>query len=409
MTTFPETVISRRKPLSRLSNVGYYGMAILLLLVVVACSSPDLNGPTSQDPAQLPWSLSLNTRAILMSTVAPYDTLQLSAVVRNPAGTPLTDVPVVTYVSLDSSVRVNATGLLTARHMASRVKVVASTVTQGILLVDTATINVDTAATPPPFDSLQLGLQPGDSARLSYGFSLSGVIYEAQQKKILRIGAFGDGGQIPKSLVSLTLSDQQQFTLSSSDELVNNDSKAIVTGSATASAALANFTLWRSTTIFATATIFGVTRKTSLTLTATPEVFFSYKVLKSKPLGSTTSTFTLYPDHSEVIGVGGCVWWEMTGATKADTITDSDSLDIVFDDSTAASPDGHGEGLFGSDVFNTGGGSIAPFTTSGDFLSTFDPTNVRSRCFLRAGTFLFHSTKLPLSGAIVVEAAPPLL
>jgi hypothetical protein len=114
-----------------------------------------------------------------------------------------------------------------------------------------------------------------------------------------------------------------------------------------------------------------------------------YTVTKSTPPGSNTPVFTLGP-APQAIGVGGYVWWNNGDQDPAD------SLDIVFDDPTAASPD--------LVYLNTGGGDIAAFP-GGDFnQNAFNPgAFVRSRQFLRAGTFHFHSVRTGVSGTVVVR------
>jgi hypothetical protein len=101
----------------------------------------------------------------------------------------------------------------------------------------------------------------------------------------------------------------------------------------------------------------------------------------------TRAVFTVSP-ATQSIGVGGVVWWANADST--------DSLDIIFDDSTVATPDPLTR-------FNTGGGNIPPFQ-GGTFNLFFNPgAFTRSRRFLRAGNFHWYSTRAGVSGTVVVR------
>jgi hypothetical protein len=117
----------------------------------------------------------------------------------------------------------------------------------------------------------------------------------------------------------------------------------------------------------------------------TPELLFMYKLVQSTTPGTSTQTFAILPVHQEVIGIGGYVWWANTTP---------DSLDVVFDDPTAASPDQR--------LLPSGGGNIAPFP-GGNPNDVGLLAIVRARQFLRAGTFRWHSVRTGVSGMVVVQ------
>lgn len=359
------------------------GAALAVLTVsVMACSSPDFSGPSINNPAQLPWRLSLSAHAITMDTLAPYDTLRLTATTAAFDGSPFVNAPPVTYTSLDSSVRVSATGLLTARSPHSAVKIIASVVDHGIGIADTAIVNVTASATRPVFDSLQLSLKSGDSAKIAVPNFLSPQVGFPSGKQLL-VGAFDDQGKkIPNAIVALRASDVLQAgwegaTLSQSTTTTASTSALKIATSARPGVPV---------TIYASATVYGVTHEDSLQILITPELVFAYTLIASPPPSGTTPVITLKPDHQEIIGVGGVVWWVNSVPT--------DSLDIVFDDPTAASVD--------DIAFPSGQGNIDPFP-GGDFLNTGNPDFIRSRRFLRAGTFHFHSTRTGASGMVIVQ------
>jgi hypothetical protein len=145
-------------------------------------------------------------------------------------------------------------------------------------------------------------------------------------------------------------------------------------------------------TVYAEATVYGVTRRDSLTILVKDQLICAFSLLKSTPLGSTIPVFSLLPAYPQTIAVGGWVWW------FNETLTDS--LDIVFDDPSAASPDP----VYGSLTADTIGGNIARFPGDTNALSASDPFQfLRARQFLRAGTFHFHSPSTGVSGTVIVR------
>jgi len=343
----------------------------LMLLGSIACSSPDLNGPPSTDVSQLYWTLTLSAHAITMDTLPPYDTLQLTAIARNSAGTPLTGVPAPTFVTTDSSVRVSPTGLLTARAARSNVQVIASLTYQGIRLVDTAVINVTaSAATPPTFHHLAFGLMTGDTATIAAPRLFSGI-YFPSSKTLQAEAQDVTGTSIPNALVALRVSDALQATVDAT------------TSTGTADVFINMSTSRRGpVTVYGSATVYGVTMQDSVQLTVTNPLWALFSVTTQIPPGSQTSVFNILP-AATTIGVGGVIWW-VNGTT--------DSLDIVFDDPTAASAD--------LSFLDTGGGDIAAWVGDPANLSFND---FRARQFLRAGTFPFHSVRTGVAGTITVQ------
>ena len=88
--------------------------AMLLALGVAGCGGdPSVTPPPQQDPTTLFWQLTLNVRAATMSTVAPYDTIRITATPRTISGSPITDLPAPTYTSLDlDRAQVDSMGLV---------------------------------------------------------------------------------------------------------------------------------------------------------------------------------------------------------------------------------------------------------------------------------------------------------
>src|SRR5881394_859856 len=113
-------------------------------------------GPVT-DPTLLYTSLTVDHPAITMSTVAPYDALQLTATPRDALGNPMTGLPAPMYLSSDTTkVRVSADGMVTAVGTVIGVRVIATLVAGPVSHVDTALIDVTNTATPPKLASLSI-------------------------------------------------------------------------------------------------------------------------------------------------------------------------------------------------------------------------------------------------------------
>jgi len=117
------------------------------------------------DAEQLYMSLTLDHRAINLSTASPYDTLQLTVTPRNALGAAMSGLPAPTFRSSDTtSVWVTPDGLLQARRSATGVLVIAELVIDGpVRHADTALINVSNLASPPVLASLSIDAVPPDS------------------------------------------------------------------------------------------------------------------------------------------------------------------------------------------------------------------------------------------------------
>src|ERR1041385_5766589 len=82
---------------------------------VFACGGDVVAPKPAPDPSHLYWALTLDHHAITLSTVAPYDTLQLVPTARAATGDPLPFAGAVIYTTSDPlSVEVSANGQLRA-------------------------------------------------------------------------------------------------------------------------------------------------------------------------------------------------------------------------------------------------------------------------------------------------------
>ena len=78
-----------------------YASRALALRALAACAQDPAAPALQSDPAKIFWSVTLDQRAITLSTVPPYDTLRITATPRNALGAPIAGAPAVVYTSTD--------------------------------------------------------------------------------------------------------------------------------------------------------------------------------------------------------------------------------------------------------------------------------------------------------------------
>lgn len=116
-----------------------------VIWLLAACGAEKPTEPMISDPSTLYHSLQLEHKAIIVSTFAPYDTVQLRVTPRNLLGDVIAYDGAVQFRrlnELDTSVRVDPDGLVNAQSTTSGTRVIASLTIEGITRADTATIMV---------------------------------------------------------------------------------------------------------------------------------------------------------------------------------------------------------------------------------------------------------------------------
>lgn len=133
-----------------------------------------------RDGAKLFGSLTLDHRAINLTTTAPYDTIRLTATPRNLRGEPLEGLPAPTFRSADTvSVWVTPDGLVKARKTTAGVRVIAEVVTgDNVRHVDTAFVKVTANAAPPQLASLEITFASPEQAEWPMTTGDFGVLAE---------------------------------------------------------------------------------------------------------------------------------------------------------------------------------------------------------------------------------------
>lgn len=140
-----------------------YSFLLLPILLSSACSQLD-NIRAPRADAELLWSVELNHAGAVISTLPPYDTIQLNVEARNVHGE-LLDADIA-WISLDSSLRVDNTGLVKSKYSTTAaVRVMAKVHYNGVTLYRQSFIRVTGAdVTPVPLQSLSLQFDSPEQA-----------------------------------------------------------------------------------------------------------------------------------------------------------------------------------------------------------------------------------------------------
>lgn len=332
-------------------------------LVVCGCSGDAAVAPPPvTDVSQTFWSLTLDHHAVTLSTVAPYDTIRLTATPRNAAGEPLSGLPVPTFASTDlERVQVDADGLVHALEAGSLVKVVATLAHGNLVHTDTVLITVTNDASPQLLDSLSIHPVPPDSAKLAV------TTTKLVNARFLK----ADGTQIPGMAVYYTSADP---TIAKIDRTTGRITPIRL----------------GTVDIVASATAYGITKADTVTyVIGYPAGMVLTVMTHVNASGQVVASF----DPSVVtIGTGGTILIPNTSGV---------AIDMTFDDPTnvAAVRDQCLPNL----QYQCESGNIAAF--GGDSIAL---NNIRSRRFPVPGTYPFRSTIFGTTGKIVVvdESAP---
>ncbi|HXC24487.1 MAG TPA: hypothetical protein VNU46_01130 [Gemmatimonadaceae bacterium] len=377
--------------------------AILSTVAVVAgtlgCSG-DTTGPPPVPVVQAYWALQLNQHAVNLALTPPYDTVQLTAVPINVAGTALSGVGPVTYTPADSTVSVTSAGVVTARYQTTETFVVAHLQAQGVTLADTVFLQV--TPTPPPSALATFSMQParGDSAKRALDFDV--VDYNnGFPWSITAIDKAGDtvcDGHSCAYLVDYRSSNPSVASIDRLSGTVGIAGTGHVVFTATT---LAYGKVWRDSVLF----VIGYAL--NQTITILPATVNGKSVLSFQP--------------ALIVGVGATITWSNSQAsygTNADGSPSAsiphglDSIDVVFDDSLAELP--AGQSFFGGFVTvpPMGGGNIPPFgfdsaswalAVNGEGSVPLYSSIYQARSFPIAGTYPYHSRLYGTTGEIIVR------
>lgn len=362
--------------------------------VSLGCGS-DTTGPPADRMKDGFWALQLNHHAITLSLTAPSNQLQLVATPLDVNGDMIPTTAKVRYVSNDSSVIVDSTGLLTGRLPRFGVNVVAKlTISnshgQSVTLSDSAQVNVNVAPTPVPVATALHIMTPGDSATFSPVPLMAGFTVAAVNAS------------------NTPLADTINVFCQSSDRRVVDWGRGLVnspfTGTVPTFQPNNNAHLPGSTMIRCSATVYGVSLTDSL-LIRMGMPLHSKLTLDTTivPAGKKAPAFV--SDSVIKIGVGGIIQWD--NRTKQ-------TVDLVFDDSTVPQPVVAADtvlksGIIGWVCIVQNSCRTVP-TAAGNVLlppnNRNNPSNGIGRDFRKfpvAGAYHYHSVAYPtIIGTIIV-------
>lgn len=329
-------------------------------LVALGCAGDAaVAPPPATNVDSLYWALTLDHRAVTLSTVAPYDTIRLTATPRNAHGEPLSGLPAPAFTSLDlDRAQVSADGLVHVIRTGTNVPVVATLVVGNVRHADTVLINVTGTATPPVLTSFSIHPDAHDTAAAAAG--------EYQGLSARARGA--DSAQITGLAVYYESLDRTVATIDRSTGLFQPTRPGHVT-------------------VIATATAYGVTKADTLPFTVGYPVGGIIINVQAQKDASGHPVNGFVPSDITV-GVGAILlFFNNTGV----------ATDLTFDDPTNIAQDDRDCAFL---PWFCGTGSIAAWAKDSS-----DPTGLsaaRARRFPVPGTYPYHSTIFGTTGRIVV-------
>lgn len=347
--------------------------ALSVTLAATAACGSDSTSPASSDPLKAYAQLTLNHHAVTLALASPYDTIRFVATPEHGDGTPLPGTYSIRYHSLDSTlVRVDSsTGAAVALAVTGEIFVVAQLTIGNVTHSDTAVVQITDDV--PPSRLATFSIQPfsGDSAKFAIG------AFGQQQTRSLDLTMIDSAGSSKTYPVFYRSADAGIITMV--------DARQGTIGTV--------FGLG-STWLYATTTVYGVTLTDSVRFTVGRPVNAEIDLVK-RPNG----TYFANPEV-DTLGVGAGVIDLTTGAFSTVTFANATktTVDIIFDDSLAVLPS-LATTLFGIVDDTATVGNIRPWTVEPD-----NPlTVVRFRSFPTAGTYHYHSTRIPsIHGTIVI-------
>lgn len=347
------------------------------------------------DPVRLYMALTLDSRALTLSTAPGYNTWQLTATPRNALGEPMVGLPAPTFRSMDTAaVHVTESGLLTARNPGTLVQIIAELGVAGNLRhVDTALVNVTTLTSPPTIASLSIQRVAPDSARLPVRYLSQGPFsLDPNFAYITPRVVDGSGGEITGLVYEYASLDPTLATVIRA----TNDGSGWVTP----------LNLGK-VKIVARTVAYGVVAADTVEFTLTPPSSANI-VIQSDPGGAS-----IFAPTEVTLRTYGIVFWSTTvGST----------VDVIFDDPTNVTQaparvcDLFLPVVFGEFVI-TDHWDLGPHCGTGNVTVPPDPaqpppggllddpntkrTTIRVRQFPVPGTYTYHTTT-GATGRIVV-------
>ncbi len=345
-----------------------HNFLILLALSTVlgACNTGVLSDPVNSDDSSL-WDIRLNHQAILMSTIAPYDTVWLDVIGRNTKGerVPFDGTP--KFRSSSRSISVDSLGNVQVLAATSEAWIIAEVVNRNIRYRDSVRIRVVNQLPSSPIRSLRFIV---DSAKQAANI-LTPFFISTPLEKQITVEALGENGDVINgAYVRFWVSD----SISASVNPYTGSFRGLMPGKR----------VW----VYAGATILGEPVLDSTEILVTDPVYVSARVVMTYPNGSKTPVYKFVPDEL-VVGVGGTVNFSIAPDSTRYDVQFTDSLD-VSPGKISGLPDAYNEVFFG-----IAGGNIPVIADPEQSLS--------GRSFPRAGRYRYWSDSLHSEAVIVVR------
>lgn len=359
-------------------------VAALGLTVFGGCHGDPVAPASPDDSGKAFWALTLNHPAITLSTVAPYDTIQLVGTARDANGNPLGDATDVAFTWTDTvHATVTHEGLVRALAPVKGIMVIASLSRGNITHADTAVLDITNEPAPPALASFSIQPIPPEEAAIAVLPTNVAVLFTwyfnmpfstTLPARVLDAGGDSISG-LPMSFVS---SDQSIAKVDRRSGVVTpvRDGRVTITASTTA------YGVTMADTIPFTVTA------PALAFVAAGDVRVPMEMVGTglAPLGSAGAFFA---PQEVVITAGGFVLWANSMIGPA--------VDVVFDDPDQASQ------VTEDDVFcHCGAGDVPAFAVDSSDLSVFSLARLRVRHFPVPGSYAYHSTLTHATGRIVV-------
>ncbi len=346
--TFADRASLRRGVRRYATRTTLLAHTILTTAAITACGNEKLAAVPAADLTTVPWSVKLNVNVATMSTVAPYNTLQLTATVYNAYGTALTTDTAPTFVTRDPDrISVTADGLVTVKKTGTDLQIVARYRSGAVTLTDTLRVDATSEANPAPLTDFSIDVIPYDRSDIFSAVFLPESVLQA---------TFTVQGRPPTQ-------GTYRYRLWSSNEQIAYSPCCGSIGVVRPG----------TVTFYATTTVYGVTKTDSVRYDARLSNFLGILIQSD----ATTPPWFSVPSY--VVRTGATVAWL--------NLSDLDSTDITFDDPTNVEES--------PEFCQCGSGNVA-MIPAGQFAFA-------ARRFPVTGTYIYRSRLHNIQGRIIVR------
>lgn len=354
-------------------------LSVIAIVAVSSCSVQEIKQPYRSGENDF-WDVLVNHRAVTMATVAPFDTITLTATPRNYLGHKIVIEGTVSYWSGDKALKVDSTGMVKALGVVTTAWVFASYSYGGMTHTDSVLFKVTAGAPSIEAGLLSLELAPGDSAKHAVG---------------VPDGIFGTTPSDKRPAVSLisTLNTKMtgfpiRYSTSDSTIMRVNQTTGAMRGLRPDSRAY----------LRAEATVYGKELKDSIEYYIGYPLMYHIGTSWKAPVGTGQFAGNWAPAFDIIVGTGAVVVWHAEGALKSfnvkfdrtEGIGASELHCILFQDCT-----------FGDIPLIPQQEELIDITVSPPEINLV--SGVRARQFNQSGDFQFHSDSLEGRATISVR------